>query len=41
MDTHQYEALLQARKAELENRLIRIETDLDQPRNPDDERPCG
>lgn len=37
MDTRHYETLLQARKAELENRLIRIENDLDQPRNPDDD----
>lgn len=37
METRSYEALLLARKAELENRLVRIETDLDQPRNPDDD----
>ncbi|MFD1746597.1 TraR/DksA family transcriptional regulator [Rhizobium helianthi] len=37
MDTQHYRDILKARQAELETRLERIETDLDQPRNPDDD----
>jgi RNA polymerase-binding protein DksA len=37
MDTAGYQAVLAARRADLQNRLQRIETDLDQPRNPDDD----
>lgn len=37
MDTKLYQDILIARQAELRNRLVRIETDLDQPRNPDDD----
>jgi RNA polymerase-binding transcription factor DksA len=37
MDTVRYQAILTARRAELQNRLEKIEIDLDQPRNPDDD----
>lgn len=37
MDTAHYQTILTARRAELQRRLERIETDLDQPRNPDDD----
>ncbi|MFB9951407.1 TraR/DksA family transcriptional regulator [Rhizobium puerariae] len=37
MDTARYETVLRARKAELENRLTRIEQDFTAPRNPDDD----
>ncbi|WP_105381848.1 TraR/DksA family transcriptional regulator [Neorhizobium alkalisoli] len=37
MDVARYEHILQARKAELENRLSRIEQDFTTPRNPDDD----
>jgi len=37
MDTAKYETILKARKAELENRLNRIEQDFTTPRNPDDD----
>jgi RNA polymerase-binding transcription factor DksA len=37
MDTAKYQRILKARKAELENRLSRIEQDFTTPRNPDDD----
>jgi len=37
MDTARYDGILRARKAELENRLNRIEQDFVTPRNPDDD----
>ncbi|MCO5731920.1 TraR/DksA family transcriptional regulator [Rhizobium sp. SSA_523] len=37
MNSADYKARLQARQAELRRRLERIETDLDEPRNPDDD----
>ncbi|MEQ1407628.1 TraR/DksA C4-type zinc finger protein [Neorhizobium sp. Rsf11] len=37
MDTAKYETILRTRKAELENRLSRIEQDFTSPRNPDDD----
>lgn len=37
MDTSRYGSILRARKAELENRLNRIEQDFVTPRNPDDD----
>jgi RNA polymerase-binding transcription factor DksA len=37
MDAARYEHILRARKAELENRLSRIEEDFTTPRNPDDD----
>ncbi|WP_137132051.1 TraR/DksA C4-type zinc finger protein [Rhizobium sp. FY34] len=37
MDTHKYQAILIARRSELQHRLERIETDLDRPGNPDDD----
>lgn len=37
MDTAKYETILRTRKAELENRLSRIEQDFTAPRNPDDD----
>ncbi len=37
IDPGHYRTLLEARRAELKSRLERIETDLDQPSNPDDD----
>lgn len=37
MDTQHYQHVLEARRSELDNRLHRIEADLDQPGNPDDD----
>lgn len=37
MDTQHYQHVLKARRSELDRRLHKIETDLDQPGNPDDD----
>ena len=37
MNTAKYQRILKARKAELKNRLSRIEQDFTTPRNPDDD----
>lgn len=37
MNMHNYQAILMARRTELQHRLERIETDLDRPGNPDDD----
>ncbi|MBT9368648.1 TraR/DksA family transcriptional regulator [Rhizobium sp. CSW-27] len=37
MDTDHYRRVLEARRAELDRRLQKIEQDLDQPGNPDDD----
>ncbi|WP_137135361.1 TraR/DksA family transcriptional regulator [Rhizobium sp. FKY42] len=37
MDTHHYQQVLEARRNELDRRLHKIEADLDQPCNPDDD----